>query len=213
LLNFPPLDELPEPLRGKYVVMLRFAHNGADAEGAALLEPMLEAGDILLSGVGAMPYTNADAIHQDPTDPLPVWERGALLRELSAETVDALMAVAGPDANPILSMVELRLMGGALGRQPQVPNAVAGREGAYSVLALGALAPGIEEAVPRLGEAILEALAPWSTGTSTMNWLGEASTPAEVARAWAPDVHRRLMEVKRTIDPDNVFRFGHALGV
>jgi FAD/FMN-containing dehydrogenase len=72
LLNLPPLEALPEPLRGRYVVMLRFAHNGGDAEGAELLAPMLEAGEVLLSGVGALPYTQADAIHQDPTDPLPV---------------------------------------------------------------------------------------------------------------------------------------------
>jgi hypothetical protein len=154
-----------------------------------------------------------DAIHQDPTDPMPVWERGALLSELSSEAVDTLLEVAGPDSNKVLSMVEVRLMGGALGRQPAVPNAVSGREGAFSLLALGVLAPGIEELVPGAGEAVLEAMTPWSTGTSMLNWLGEASTPAEVARAWSPEVHQRLMEVKRAVDPGNVFRFGHALGV
>jgi hypothetical protein len=213
LLNFPPLPELPEPLRGAYVVMLRFAHNGSDAEGAELLAPMLESGQVLLSGMGAMPYTNVDAIHQDPTDPMPVWEKGALLRELSSEAVDALLAVAGPGASTVLTMVELRLMGGALGRQPEVPNAVSGREGAYSLLALGVLAPGIEELVPGLGTAVLEAMTPWSTSTSMLNWLGATATPAQVARAWTPDVHRRLMEVKRAVDPGDVFRFGHALGV
>ena len=213
LMNLPPLEELPEPLRGAYVVMLRFAHHGTDAEGAELLAPMLEAGEVLLSGVRAMPYSNADAIHQDPTEPLPVWEKGALLRELSGEAVDALLAVAGPDVNRMLTMVEVRLMGGALGRQPQVPNAVAGREGVFTLFTLGALAPGIEELVPGVGEGILEAMTPWSTGTSLLNWLGETSSPEEVARAWSPDMHRRLMEVKRAVDPGNVFRFGHALGV
>ncbi len=213
IMNFPPLPELPEPLRGQHVVMLRFAHNGRIPEGAELLAPMLEIGGVLLAGVGGMPYTKADAIHQDPTDPLPAWEKGALLKELSSEAVDTLMSVAGPGSDKLLTMVEIRLMGGALGRQPEVPNAVPGREGAFTLLALGVLAPGIEELVPRAGEAVLEAMAPWSTGTSLLNWLGETSTPAEVARAWAPDVHRRLLEVKRTVDPGNVFRFGHALGV
>ena len=143
-------------LRGQYVVMLRFAHNGDEAEGAELLAPMLEVGTVLLDGVAAMPYTSADAIHQDPTDPMPVWEKGALLRELTADVVEALLAVAGPGVAPPLAMVELRLMGGALGRQPSVPDAVSGREGAYSVLALGALAPGLEELVPTLGGAVLD---------------------------------------------------------
>jgi FAD/FMN-containing dehydrogenase len=213
LLNFPPLDHFPEPLRGRYVVMLRFAHNGSDEEGAALLAPMLDAGRVVLSNVGPMPYTDADLIHQDPTDPLPVWEKGGLLRELSSDAVDALLSVAGPNVNRVLTMVEVRLMGGALARQPEVPNAVSGREGAFTLLALGALAPGIEDQVPRAGAWILEAMTPWSTGTSLLNWLGEASTPAEVALAWRPEVHRRLLEVKRAVDPTNVFRFGHALGV
>lgn len=212
LLNFPPLDELPEPLRGKYVAMLRFAYNGGEEEGAELLAPMLEAGEVLMDGVGAMPYANADAIHQDPTDPMPVWEKGALLRELPAEAVETLLNVAGPGANEFLTMVELRLMGGALGRQPRVPNAVSGREGAFTLFTLGVLAPGIEELVPIKGAQILDAMAPWSTGTSLLNWLGEASTPAEVAAAWRPEVHQRLMAVKRSVDPGNVFRFGHALG-
>lgn len=213
LMNLPPAQELPEPLRGEYVVMLRFAHNGPDAEGAEMLAPMLVAGDVVLSGVGALPYTRADAIHQDPTDPLPVWEKSGLLDDLSGDAVDALLAIAGPDVNSLLTMVEVRLMGGALARQPRVPNAVAGREGAFTLLALGILPPGLEERVADLGESILEAMAPWSTGTSLLNWLGDTSTPAEVARAWRPEVHRRLLTVKRAVDPDNVFRFGHALGV
>ncbi len=213
LLSFPPLEELPEPLRGKYVVMLRFSHNGPETEGAELLAPMLEAGEVVLGGVGALPYTQADAIHQDPTDPMPVWEKGGLLRELPAEAIEALLSVAGPQADTPLTMVELRLTGGALARQPEVPNAVSGREGAFTLLALGVLSPGFEERVAEAGESVLEVMSAWSTGTSMLNWLGEASSPAEVARAWRPEVHQRLMSVKRAVDPDNVFRFGHALGV
>jgi FAD/FMN-containing dehydrogenase len=212
MLNFPPLDELPEPLRGKFVVMLRFAHNGSEAEGVELLAPMLDAGEVVISGLGTMPYTEADAIHQDPTDPLPAWEKGALLAELPSEAVDALLEVAGPEAGTVLTMVELRLMGGALGRQPEVPNAVSGRDAAFTLLTLGVLAPGLEEAVPGAGESILAALRPWSTGTVLLNWLGETTTPAQVARAWTPEVHQRLMTTKRAVDPGNVFRFGHALG-
>jgi hypothetical protein len=107
-------------------------------------------------------------------------------------------------------MVEIRLMGGALGRQPRVPNAVSGREGAFTLFTLGVLAPGIEELVPTAGLGVLAAMAPWATGTTLVNWLGTA-TPDEVARAWKPEVHARLLDIKRAVDPGNVFRFGHAL--
>lgn len=212
LMSFPPAEELPEPLRGRSVVMLRFAHNGSEAEGAELLAPMLEAGEVVLSGVGALPYTQADAIHQDPTEPMPVWEKGALLTELTAETVEALLAVAGPGSGSPLTMVELRLMGGALAAEPAVPNAVAGREGAYSVLALGVLAPGLEDAVPAAGLAVHDALTPWRAETTLLNWLGSSATPEEVARVWRPEVHQRLVDIKLSVDPADVFRTGHRLG-
>ncbi|MFZ2013265.1 MAG: FAD-binding oxidoreductase [Nocardioides sp.] len=211
LLQLPPLEALPEPIRGRYVVQLRFSVNGSEAEGVELLAPMLAAGEILLSGVGELPMTAIDAIHQDPRDPIPVWERGALLGALPSEAVERLLDVAGPDSGSSLAMVELRLMGGALRREPRVPNAVSGRGGAYSLLTLGVLAPGLEDLVPRSGAGVHDALTPWSTDTVPVNWLGDATTPEQVARAWHQDVHARLLQVKHEVDPANLFRFGHAL--
>lgn len=48
----------------------------------------------------------------DPTDSMPVWERGATLRELPAEAVDELLAAAGPGVEVPLIMVEVRHLGG-----------------------------------------------------------------------------------------------------
>ena len=172
---------------------------------------MLDSGEVLLTGVGQLPVTAIDAIHQDPTDPMPVWERGGLLHSLPAAAVDALLAEAGPQTAGPLAMVELRLMGGAMSRMPEVPNAVSGREGVYSVLTLGVLAPEIAAAVPAAGAAVHGALGPWSTGTVPVNWLGDAYCPEDVARAWTPEVHDRLLRIKHQVDPQNLFRFGHAL--
>lgn len=210
LLRLPPSPLLPPQLSGQFVVQLRFSFTGSEAEGLELLEPMLAAGGVLIQGVAAMPYTAVDSIHQDPTEPMPVWEKGLLLREFGAEAVDAVLASAGPDVSSPLAMVEIRLMGGALGRQPRLPNAVSGRDGAFSVLALGVLAPGIEEEVPRAGTALISALGSWSTGTALVNWLGDAD-PDEVACAWTPDVYQRLSDIKRAVDPQHLLRFGHVI--
>jgi hypothetical protein len=54
-------------------------------------------------------------------------------------------------------------------------------------------------------------MSPWLTGTSQLNFLGDALTPEAVAMAWAPETHQRLLSVKAQVDPANLFCNGHAL--
>ncbi|NBM17054.1 FAD-binding oxidoreductase [Streptomyces sp. GC420] len=211
LLRLPPLEELPEPLRGRFVVHLRFAYNGPAEEGEALLAPMRTAGEAVLDHVGELPYTATDSVHQDPKDPMPVWNSGMLLRSIEAETVEALVGAVGPEADVPLAMVEIRQLGGALSRPASPPNAVSGREGAYGVSVVGALLPGIEEAVPAAGNAVLGALEPWAAHGALINFLGETS-PEQLAGAWDPQARTRLLEIKRAYDPARLFRLGHAIG-
>jgi hypothetical protein len=211
ILRMPPMEELPPPLRGQTVVHLRYAYSGADfEEGERLLAPMKATGTILLGFVGPILTTEMDSIHMDPVDPLPAWEKGMLLAELSDETVDALLAAAGPQVEIPLIMVEIRLMGGALARQPEVPNAVAGREGAYSVLVLGPGIPELAQVVPAVGKGVLGALMPWAAPGVLTNFLGDVTGPHEVLNAWPADAQRRLRGLQRTVDPVGVFSFGHA---
>src|SRR3712207_4267420 len=107
-------------------------------------------------------------------------------------------------------MVELRLLGGALSRQPKVPNAVPGRDAAFSMFVLGPGVPELAEVVPAVGRAVLGALGPWKAAGPLVNFLGYVSGPAEVAAAYPPGVYERLAEVKAAVDPGRVFSFGHA---
>jgi hypothetical protein len=212
ILRMPPLDVVPPPLRGQTVVHLRFAYAGDDhAQAERLLSPMKVAGTILLGYVGPMRTDEMDSIHMDPTDPMPAWEKGMLLRELTEDAVDALLAAAGPQLDIPLIMAEIRLMGGALGRPATVPNAVPGRSGAYSLLVLGPAVPQLAQVVPAVGKGVLAAMAPWRAPESMINFLGDVSGPEEVAAAYPPAARERLLEVKRTVDPDGVFTFGHAI--
>ena len=211
ILRLPPMEELPPPLRGQTVVHLRFAYSGTDFDEAErLLAPMKDAGAILLGFVGPIRTDEMDGIHMDPKDPMPGWEKGMLLAELTADTVDALLATAGPQLDIPLIMTEIRLMGGALGRQPEVPNAVAGRDGAYSVLVLGPGIPELARVVPAVGKGVLGALMPWAAPGVLTNFLGDVTGPDEVLNAWPVDAQRRLTDLKRTLDPAGVFTFGHA---
>ena len=211
ILRMPPMEELPPPLRGQTVVHLRFAYAGDDhAEAERLLAPMTTAGTIVLGYVGPMRTDEMDAIHMDPVDPMPAWEKGMLLSALTDETVEALLAAAGPLLDIPLIMAEIRLLGGALGRPASVPNAVPGRSAEFAVLVLGPGIPELARVVPAVGRGVLGALAPWRSPESMINFLGDVAGPNEVAAAYPAATIDRLREIKRAVDPTGVFSFGHA---
>jgi hypothetical protein len=212
ILRLPDAEFLPPPLRGQTAVHFRYAHSGRDFDEAErLVAPMKAAGEILLGFIGPIRSTEMDSIHMDPVDPMPAWEKGMLLSSLTEEAVDTLLQVAGPQAQVPLIMVELRLLGGQLARQPEVPNAVAGRGGAFSLLVLGPGVPELAEVVPAVGKGLLGAMQPWRAPGVLTNFLGDVSGPEEVAAAYGPGIIERLREVKAQVDPAGVFSFGHAI--
>ncbi|MQA34894.1 FAD-binding oxidoreductase [Modestobacter roseus] len=212
VLRLPPLETLPEPLRGQLVVQVTFAATGLAPERCAeLLAPMQAAGRILLGHVGRMLPTELDAVHMDPVDPMPTWERGVLLRELTAGTVDALLAAAGPGVDVPLVSVQLRQLGGALARQPRVPSAVAGRDGAWGLMVIAPGVPELADVVPVVVRGVLGAAEPWRAPGGLLNFLGAVDGPDDVVAAFPAEVAQRLVAVKRRVDPRGVFTAGHAL--
>ena len=209
VLRLPDSADVPPPIAGKLSVNLRVAFAGEASEGARLLAPMRRAAPVLIDSAGERPYRGCDEIYHDPVDPIPLWHRGALLRELPAEAVDRLVEVAGrPQPSPLM-LVEMRHLGGALGRPPAIPNAVTARDGAYSLMVAGVSSPG-DGGVAEAGTRVLEALRPWCTGGAVLNLAGELG-PDELAAAWPPEVYARLKSLKRAVDPDNMLRFGNVV--
>ena len=212
VLRLPPLPDLPEPLRGQTTVHLRFTSTGLPPEDAErLLAPMRGAGRVLLGSAGPMLPTELDSVHMDPVDPMPAWDKGMLLADLPEEAVDALLAAAGPQLQVPLVSVELRQLGGALARQPKVPNAVSGRDAAWSLMVIAPMVPELAGVVPLVGRSVLAALAPWAAPGCLVNFLGDVAGPADVVAAYSPATAERLLEVKRRVDPAGIFSHGHAL--
>jgi FAD/FMN-containing dehydrogenase len=211
LLRLPPTPEVPEPLRGQFVVHLRVAFVGDTTDGERLVAPMRSAAPVLIDAVFDMPYTDVGSIHRDPEGPLPVYDRGTLLRELSPDAIQALLAVAGPDVDTPLTIVQQIHLGGALAAAPAVPSAIGARDAAFAVYVVGALAPPVAAAVPAAAEAAMIALRPYSTGGTLVNFHGAPGDAADRARPWPPTTYSRLRRAKATYDPGNVFAYGHAV--
>jgi FAD/FMN-containing dehydrogenase len=212
LLRLPDEETVPPPLRGRLVLHLRIAYVGEACTGEKLVAPLREVATPIVDMVRDMPSTETDSIHMDPVDPLPAWHDGRLLASFPAEAVDALLATAGTEVDVPLIMAEVRHMGGALARPAAVPNAVAGRDGAFSLFVLGPDVPGLTPVVQGAAARVIEALAPWHTSGRLVNFLGATDDgPAAVAAAYRPTDAARLQELKDRFDPHGLFRHGHTL--
>ena len=210
--RLPPLPDLPEPLRGALVLHVRFAYLGSADEGEQLLAPIRAVTPALIDSVQTRPYTESPVIHLDPPSPVPYYERTTTLREFSPQVLDALLAFDGPESgNPLLN-IEIRALGGALDREPAVPNAVPTRGIPYVVIGLGAGGPDQAELMNDWLERMVQTFSPWVVDDRRfVNLLGkeEATTPDQVRLVYGAERYDRLAGIKRRYDPDNMFRMNH----
>lgn len=209
LLRLPPFPDIPEPLRGRFVVHLRVAYLGDADAGARLLAPMRDAAPIVMEHVGAMPYAALDQIHMDPHDPVPAIEGGLALAALGPDTIETLLEQAGPDTDCPFLLAEVRHMGGRLARSEA--SAIAARDAAYHLFAVGVPMPETADAISVAKAALLDAMRRHSPGTALPNFQGPPRDDADRDRAWGVDGHQRLRRIKAQHDPQNLLRFGYSL--
>jgi FAD/FMN-containing dehydrogenase len=209
ILRFPPLPDLPPVLQGAAVIAVRACAVGDLATGEALIAPMRALATPVMDTFGVMPYAAIDAISMDPVDPLPVIGMTMLLRDLDAETIEAILNVAGPEVSSPLLMIDIRDLRPAPGQAPAADTRAH----------LGGL-PVYVVAIPmseEMGQAIEEAiasvrasLAPHAADRVVFNFLGDGDSGPDRTRAAFPaEAWERLREVKRRHDPGNRFRFNH----
>lgn len=213
LLRLPDLDFVPEPLRGQFVVHLRFAYVGDAGEGESLLAPMRAVSTPLMDMVAPMSYRDIDMVHMDPADPMPFEDGGVLLHSFDADAQAALLELAGPQTDSPLLMIELRPLGGRLARPSDGTDSVSGRDAAFSFIAIGLMVPPVAAVVPAAIQRVLAAMEPYSTGGTMVNFHGRPGDAADRARAWSPETYARLSVTKSTYDPTNMLRFGHGIVV
>ncbi|MDN3359885.1 FAD-binding oxidoreductase [Actinomadura sp. DC4] len=204
MIPYPDVPGVPEPLRGRHVTHVRVAHLGDAASGERLVAPLRAVGPRLLDTLAEMPYAESGSIYNDPTRPHAYSGSAITLSGLDATAARTVFEEAGPDA-PVPRVVDLRHLGGALARTPEVPSAVGHRDAAYLLRVLSADASAEARAAH---ERVFAAMRPWATGGRSLNFLYD-DDPAQVREAYEPEDLRRLAGLKAAYDPANVFRLNH----
>jgi hypothetical protein len=206
LLRFPPLPEIPEPLRGRAFAVVEAAYLGDAAAGAELIGPLRRLGPEQ-DTFAMIPAPALGQLNMDPPQPAPNRGDGAFLADFPAAAIDALLAVDGPDAGTPLSSVEVRHLGGALARPVPGGGAQPSIDAGYVLFAVGFTpTPDLVAPVSAQAQAVKDALAPWHAGYDYYNF---EQTPAPAMAVLPPASYRRLQEIKAAYDPDQMIISAH----
>jgi hypothetical protein len=206
IMRFPDVPEVPEALRGRGFALVEGAYLGEAPAGAELLRPLRELGPEL-DTFASIPAPRLQALHMDPAEPVAAEGDGVLLFDCAATTIDAVLSRVGPNTDTPLLSVEIRHLGGALGRPAGHEVAQATLHGKYVLYAAG-LAPTAEQGnvVRTHLRTLKDALAPWYADYDYYNLV---ETPAEARAVLPPDTYRRLREIKFHHDPDQAIISAH----
>jgi hypothetical protein len=207
LIRFPPFPQVPEPLRGRALVAVTFVYAGAAEAGEELIAPLRALGEPYMDTVATVPAPALATLAGDPEDPVPALGAGLLLESLDDEAIDAYVELAGPDADVPLIFLEIRRLGGALGRGSGEHGAldVAGAE--YLLYGLGPMmSPEMGDAVRGTLGGVTERMAPWAADHCL---LAFAEQRQDLRSCYPASVADRLERIKSEFDPDDLILANH----
>jgi hypothetical protein len=200
--RMPPVPEVPEPVRGRRVLLLRAFHLGDAAEAERSLAPLRDvAGPPLLDAMRETTFADAAAMLPSPPPMVSEMYFGHF-----DELPEAAIAVAVEEAEGV-SGVELRHWGGAMARPEPGAGPIGHRDMPFSIVVAQGPDRGQADRLKASVDAVGARLAPHAAaGRSFLNFLGDAD---RTETAYTPADYRRLREVKAAYDPDNVFAANH----
>ncbi|GAA4426238.1 FAD-binding oxidoreductase [Georgenia halophila] len=206
VMKAPPAPFLPEAMHGEPLVLVLLCWSGPPEEAEAAIAPMRALGPALVDQVAERPYP--EMLEGPPSTgevAHPVMRTGFVDRPdaaWGAAAIDGIAAAVSP-----VAAVNIRPMGGAIGRVAGDSTAFAHRD--HDVMASVAgvfpdatLAPDVNDWATRTAGAL------GIGGGGYVNFMSTA-TQADVDAAYPGATLDRLRQVKRTYDPDNVFRSNH----
>lgn len=205
MLKLPPLEQLPPAIAGRQTLAIRFAWLGDEDDGRVFVDRLRAVATPVLDDVRVRPYTEIGAVHCDPVDPAPIVQRSALLSAFPDEAVDALLRTVERQDNA-LSVVEVRLLGGAVGRAHRQASAFCHRDAAFSLFVAGVAVPD-GRVVGSQADRVIAAFGPWATAGLLANFAAD-DDPAVVRRYYDKETFDRLAALADRYDPHGVLDVG-----
>jgi len=205
-LTAPPLEFVPEALRGRPACGIVFLYAGPAEEGeeaAAALRSLSEP-DVDL--VMPMPYTVVQQLLDAPNPPgRPQYWKSDNVRELTDSAIETLTEQANRVTSPF-TVVILEAKGGAIARVPDDATALSGRD---SEVAFYGIAQWEDPAEPdqhlAWAREFGEAMDPFGSRNAALNFVMDEGQE-RVQSTYGPEKYARLVALKDEYDPGNLFR-------
>jgi FAD/FMN-containing dehydrogenase len=208
IIDFPPIEAVPEPLRGRRLLSLRFAYPGALDRGERLAAPLRAAAPVYLDGLGPLPPAEIARVHSDPTDPGPTWIQGLLLSHADQALASAVIDQVGPGRGAPFLVVELRHVGGAGRTDVAGGSAAGGRSADFTLTMISRDVTRFPQVLPAAADRLVGALRPWISPETNINFTPDPLTSAPHIAPWPRTTSARLQEIRRRYDPDGLFAAG-----
>ncbi|QOV39303.1 FAD-binding oxidoreductase [Streptomyces ferrugineus] len=202
----PPEEFVPPSLVGARVCGVLMTYAGAEQDMRKYAEPLL-ALEHEAEIVGAMPYADVQCMIDDPPGMRHYWS-AEYLTGAPDDLVDVYCAAGRSVPVPTGTQHVLLPQGGAIAAGPH-EYPVPYRDAPWAVHPYGMWQdPADDERCVRWVRDVRAEVRPWSSGAVYLNFIGDEGAERVVAGLGAENT-RRLADLKRRYDPDNVFRFNH----
>lgn len=200
----PPAPFMPQPWHGKRVISMVACYTGDDPDAA--LAPLYEIGTPIVSTIGTMPYVGLQSMlnAMEPKGFHRYWKT-EFLPGLSPRFLEAFRDGALRVTSPLSQSVLFHL-GGALNERDEDDGAVGNRDANYITGFSGTWFPGAPpEPHVQWVRSAWEQVREHSTGGNYVNFQVHDDDDERLQAAYRSNF-ARLQSVKRTYDPDNLFR-------
>ncbi|MEU1077149.1 MULTISPECIES: FAD-binding oxidoreductase [unclassified Streptomyces] len=204
-LTAPPEEFIPEHLVGEVLAGALVTYAGPAEQLTKLAQPLL-ALEHEVEMLTDIPYPQMQCMLDDPPGMRNYWS-AEYLTGLPDELIDVFCGRADSLPAPMVQHV-LFPQGGAIASGP-TEYPVPYRDAPWAVHPFAIWEdPADDERCRQWVKDVRADVRPWSTGAVYLNFTGDEGADRVVAGLGAENM-RRLAEVKRAYDPDNVFRYNH----
>ena len=200
----PPLPFIPEDRHGDTFVAMVACWAGPIEEGERALRPFHDVAPVVAEHVGPMPYPALNGAFDALVPPgLQHYWKAAFVKELTDEAI-AAHAEHGPEVPVVNSTMHIYPINGAAHRVAPDATAFGHRDASFAAVIAGMWPdPAQNEANVAWVRRYYEAIAPHSEEGGYINFM--AADDQDRVKANYGANYDRLVRVKQTYDPDNVF--------